>query len=287
MMINYIDPIFIEIGPLTIMWYAVMILTGIVVAFIAGLFEGDKIGLDKDLIYDTVLFTVPLAIVGARLYYVLFNLDYYLSRPSQIFNIPSGGLAIHGGIIVAFFFVLWYGKRRKANFFKMFDIMAPGLLIGQIFGRWGNFFNQEAHGPITSYEFLKNTLRLPNFIVEQMKIDNVNYYHPTFLYEGVWNFVGLIIMLVLRRTKLIKHGELAGFYLMWYGLGRGLIIEPIRTDPLMFLNMRVNVVLSLLMIPLGALIIYFMRKRFKDNPYYHETLTQIKELKASEKNPTV
>ena len=246
-MIYEINPIAIDIFGLQIAWYAICIMTGIFFAVLVGVRESDRLGIDRNLIYDGVLYCVPLCIVGARLYYVLFDWDSGWDL-LKIIGFENGsfvglrGLAINGGIITAGVFVVFYCIKKKISVLSVLDLVAPGFLIGQICGRWGNFFNQEAHGPATTYEFLSKFL--PDFIVNQMRIDGT-YYHPTFLYELSWNFLVLIFMLIIRRTKKIKVGDLFPIYLMCYGFFRGAIIEPLRTDPLMMFGVRANVVINL------------------------------------------
>ncbi|HKL61411.1 MAG TPA: prolipoprotein diacylglyceryl transferase, partial [Acholeplasma sp.] len=185
----------LQVGSFSIAWYAVFILTGITFGAILAFYEIKFIGINKDDLYDGLLFAVPLAIVGARLYYVIFDPANTYESLGDIFDIAGGGLAIHGAVITTIIFLIFFTRFKKMNIWKVFDIIAPGFLIGQIMGRWGNFFNQEAHGGPTTRAFLKNKLHLPNFIVENMNKAGV-YYHPTFLYEGLWNSLGLIIILV-------------------------------------------------------------------------------------------
>lgn len=268
----------IEIGSISIAWYAVFILTGIVFAVILAVQEAKYLGIDINHLYDGILFAVPLSIVGSRIYFVLTYKDGSFSSIGEVFNISGGGLSIHGAVITAIIFVLIYTKIRKMNVFALLDILAPGFLIGQIIGRWGNFFNQEAHGGPISEGTLKN-LRyvIPNFIIENMNISGT-YYHPTFLYEGLWNLAGLIGLLIVRRKRLLKLGDMIGIYLMWYGFGRGLLIEPFRTDPLYIGSWRVNIVLSLTLFFLGGLIYIFSKNYFiKDLPMYLDVVNEYKQ----------
>ncbi len=281
-----LDPILFNIGPLTLYKYAFMILIGVIVALYFGIKEGERIGIDKSLILDGLIIILPLAILGARFWYILFDGAHNFSH-----FFPFAGLAIHGGIAVALIGTYVFAKKRQVSLFKLYDVLAPGLLIGQIFGRWGNFFNQEAHGGIiggvtqqgqmmlsldAQRSFLSNTLRLPNFIVNQIYgssyMANTAYYHPTFLYESVWNIVGLSIMLILRRTKYLRSGDLIGFYLMWYSFGR-YFIEILRTDALMFFNtsLRSAQLTSILLFGLGLFII--LLNHYKVRPLYSSYLS--------------
>lgn len=277
------NSIAIEVGSLSIAWYAVFILSGIVFGASLAFYEIKFLGIKKDDLYDGILFAVPLAIIGARLYYVIFDPSNSYESIGDILNIAGGGLAIHGAVIITIIFLIFFTRFKKINIWKMLDMLAPGFLIGQIMGRWGNFFNQEAHGGPTTKTFLKDKLHLPNFIVENMNKGGT-YYHPTFLYEGLWNFLGLIIILVLRRKKLFKIGDLIGFYLIWYGLGRGFLIEPFRTDPLwignpvpdvLFSLQKVNILMSLGLF-VGGGIIYLVVKNmiFKELPYYIDVFNE-------------
>lgn len=267
----------ISIGSFSIAWYAVFILTGISFAVIMAVREAKFLDVNTSHLIDGAMYAIVLSILGARLYYVIFDANGTYNNIGEVFNISGGGLAIHGAIITAIVFVIVYTKVRKMNVFAVADLLAPGFLIGQIIGRWGNFMNQEAHGgPIKegTYNVLKNII--PNFILENMNIGGT-YYHPTFLYEGLWNLLGLILILVIRRKKVLKLGDLMGYYLIWYGLGRGLLIEPFRTDPLYIGSLKVNIVLSIGLFAIGG-IAYLIVKNVlrRDLPYYvdvvHENL---------------
>ena len=254
----------IEIGGFTIKFYALCILTGIIIAFIIGIRESKKFGINPDDIFNGGVWGVVLGILGARIYYVIFEWSTYSSNPVEIFAIWNGGLAIHGGIIVAFIFALLYCRKKKIKILAVLDFVAIGLLIGQICGRWGNFFNQEAHGGETTLEFL-HSLPIPEFIVKQMCIDGV-YYHPTFLYESLWNFICLIVVLILRRTRTIRLGDITGIYLIWYGIGR-FWIEGMRTDSLMIGSIKQNQLISIVLIIVG--IAYLIYKYVKIKPMYY------------------
>jgi len=276
-----------EIFGFSIAWYAIIILTGIILAAFIGIREGVRLGIQRNDILDGLLYCMPLAILGTRLYYVIFNFDrfgfdilYMLGWDRQNGRFALEGLAVHGGIITAAIFVFFYCKRRSIDRWRALDILAPSLLVGQIIGRWGNFINQEAHGPATSRAVLARFM--PNWMVEQMRIGGI-YYHPTFLYESVWNLIGLVIIVILRRTKLIKLGDIFPLYLIWYGLGRGLLIEPFRTDPLMLFGViRVNVMISLLFCAIGIAILVLKRKGWPDPKYFPEQMLYIEALEEKE-----
>ncbi|MFI3329333.1 MAG: prolipoprotein diacylglyceryl transferase [bacterium] len=254
---------FLRIGNFSIAMYAVCIMIGMAIGAVVALREGKKLGIDKDKFLDGVLMCVPLAIIGARLFYVIFEWDKIGFE--NIFRITDGGLAITGGIIVAVLFVIIYSYKREMNALKIFDIVVTGLLIGQIFGRWGNFFNQEAHGGATTYELLSKFL--PDFIVNKMYINGV-YYHPTFLYESLWNFLGLLLIFVLRRNfRKIQIGDFLGFYLIWYGFGRSVLIEPYRTDALMMGDIRINVLIPAFMVIGGIAYLVIKHKKYPQELY--------------------
>lgn len=253
----------IKLGPISIYWYSVMIALGFLAAMIVCLTEVKRKKLDIEKYSNMIFYAVLFGILGARIYYVLFNLDYYLKMPSEILKVWHGGLAIHGGIIAGILVAYFYTKKYKMNFLKTLDISVVGIIIAQAIGRWGNFFNQEAFGKLTTKAALIKQ-KIPNFIIDGMYIDGA-YYQPTFLYESVWNLIGFIIMLFLRRTKKLKVGYLTGFYLIWYSIGRG-FIEYFRSDSLMLGNIKVAQLISLSLIVIGIIVII---KSTKNNELYN------------------
>ncbi|MDD3477375.1 MAG: prolipoprotein diacylglyceryl transferase [Candidatus Izemoplasmatales bacterium] len=300
----------ISIGGRDIVFYSVFIMTGIAVALTLAIREAKRIGVKPDDLIDGFLWIVPVAILGARLWYVVFewNSFFYgndvfasilraLGFSSGTLDFSSfglAGLAIHGAFVTAVICAYFYTKKRKIDIFKVLDLVAVGFIIAQAFGRWGNFFNLEAHGPIVGgmtdgvanlsleeqYNFLRYTLHLPEFIVNNMYLLRganglaveplTGYYHPTFFYESMANLVGFAIMLVLRRIKKVHFGELLSFYLIWYGTVR-IFIELLRTDPLTFelfgITFKSAIVTSSLMIILGVLLSIFVRTKRKGQDY--------------------
>lgn len=244
-------------------YYSLCILLGVIVAYILITREGKKQGLPKEFISDLIFYTLIIGILGARVYYCVFNLDYYLANPSEILKIYNGGLAIHGGVIAGLIFVYFYTKKKNVSFIKILDIVAPAVIIAQSFGRWGNFFNQEAHGGITTYQNLKN-MHIPEFIINGMHIEG-KYYYPTFFFESIWCLIGFMILMIARRNKNLIKGFQIGFYFIWYGIGR-FFIEAFRTDSLMFFGLKIAQIVSLIGIIIGIIIIVTNRNK----KYYNE-----------------
>lgn len=244
-------------------YYSLCILLGVIVAYILITREGKKQGLQKEFISDLIFYTLIIGILGARVYYCVFNLDYYLANPSEILKIYNGGLAIHGGVIAGLIFVYLYTKKKNVSFIKILDIVAPAVIIAQSFGRWGNFFNQEAHGGITTYQNLKN-MHIPEFIINGMHIED-KYYYPTFFFESIWCLIGFIILMIARKNKNLRKGFQIGFYFIWYGIGR-FFIEAFRTDSLMFFGLKIAQIVSLIGIIIGIIIIVTNRNK----KYYNE-----------------
>lgn len=245
------DRVFISIGNINIYWYSVLIIIGIIIGYILVKKEAKRQNIDNNFLENLIFYMVIIGIIGARLYYVIFNYQNFDSLLS-IFAIYEGGLAIYGGIIAAIIFIYFYSKKYKQNFLQLLDLFAPSLILAQAIGRWGNFFNHEAYGGIVSYEFLTN-LHLPNLIIENMYI-NGNYHHPTFLYESIFCLIGFIIMMVFRYKKNTKIGTLTITYLIYYGIIR-FFIEGLRTDSLYFLGFRISQIVSIIFILIGILIL--------------------------------
>lgn len=241
----------INIGPISIHFYSLCILLGIVLAYIVIIKETKKQGINTELMYNIIFYGLIIGIICARIYYVIFNFDYYVFYLDEIFKIWHGGLAIHGGIIGGLIVVYIYSERRNISFFKLTDIIIPGVLLAQAIGRWGNFFNQEAYGTVVSKEFLQK-LFVPNFVIKGMLI-NGEYHLPTFYFESMLCLLGFIIILLLRK-KFKKTGLVTGFYLIWYGIVR-YIIEKYRTDSLMLFDAKVAMIVSGLMIIFGIVIL--------------------------------
>ncbi|EOD4539344.1 TPA: prolipoprotein diacylglyceryl transferase [Staphylococcus aureus] len=257
---NYIDPVAFNLGPLSVRWYGIIIAVGILLGYFVVQRALVKAGLHKDTLVDIIFYSALFGFIAARIYFVIFQWPYYVENPSEIIKIWHGGIAIHGGLIGGFIAGVIVCKVKNLNPFQIGDIVAPSIILAQGIGRWGNFMNHEAHGGPVSRAFLEK-LHLPNFIIENMYI-NGQYYHPTFLYESIWDVAGFIILVNIRKH--LKLGETFFLYLTWYSIGR-FFIEGLRTDSLMLTsNIRVAQLVSILLILISiSLIVY---RRIKYNP---------------------
>lgn len=257
------DSVLFSIGNFEIKWYSVLILLAVLIGLFLTFRESKKFGISKDYIFNLIFWMLIAAFIGARLYYVIFRWDLYKDNLIDILKVWEGGLAIHGGIIAGFLAVLIYTKKYKVSTFKITDIIAPALLLGQAIGRWGNFFNGEAHGAETTIAKL-SSLHVPDFVIKGMYIDG-KYYQPTFFYESIWCVIGFIFLILIRRTKYIKNTQLTCIYLMWYSFGR-FIIESMRTDSLLIGPFKMAQVISLVLFITGliGMIIKFKKDKFED-----------------------
>lgn len=253
----------IDLGFIQIYWYSLTMLTGVIVGSLLAYFEVKRHDINKEDFFNMIFYTIIFGLIGARIYYVLFNLDYYLNNLGEILAVWNGGMAIHGAIIGALLTMIYFCKRKHMPLLKVLDIGCVSLIIGQVIGRWGNFFNGEAHGGIVSLSFLEN-LHLPQFIIDGMYI-NGNYYHPTFLYEAFFNLICFIILLFLRHNRKIKDGMLLSVYLIWYGIVR-FFIEGLRTDSLMLGSIRIAQLVSISLIIIGIILLI----KSKNNKVYNE-----------------
>ena len=262
------DPIAFSLGPIEVRWYGILIVSGIILAYYVGQQEAIKRGLPQDFLADMLIWAVPIAIICARIYYVAMRWDVYSANPGKIIAVWEGGIAIHGALIGSFITAYVFSKVKGVRFLRVADIAAPSILIGQIIGRWGNFMNQEAYGGPVTREFLERLL-LPDWIIEQMYVQqDKTYVHPTFLYESVWNFIGLLILLGLRKVNL-RRGEMFFGYIIWYSIGR-FFIESLRTDSLYLVgDLRSAQVVSIIGIVIGLSAI--MYRRLKVRPWLYIT----------------
>lgn len=258
-MLGLVNRVAFELFGLPIYWYAIIIVSGVIIAMWLSTREAVRVGLKPDDVTDFMLIGLPVSIIGARLYYILFDLQYYIDDPSQIFNIRSGGIAIYGALIAGGIWLYFFCQRNFISPWTFLDIAAPSVLLAQGIGRWGNFMNHEAFGAEVSRSFLES-LYIPKFIIDNMYIDEA-YRQPTFLYESVWNVIGFVVLIFLRKkTGLLKEGEVFLSYLIWYGFGR-FFIEGMRTDSLyLFGDIRVSQALSALLF-FGAIGLLIWRRK--------------------------
>ena len=241
-----------------IYFYGVIIAAAFILAALFCARKAAEFGLTSDDLFDLVIWLIPACIIGARLYYVLFKLDYFIANPSKIFSVRDGGLAIYGGIIAGVITGIIWSRRKKIPVFAVGDLAAFGLLIGQAVGRWGNFINREAFGAVTDV-FCRMGLTMPG--------QETLYVHPTFLYESLWNLAGLIILCVLSKLGKRKYdGQFFWSYILWYGLGRAWI-EGLRTDSLYIgsTDIRVSQLLAAVS-ALAALIVLIVNAKKAHKP---------------------
>ena len=273
------NPVMFTMGRLEFRWYSFFVLIAVLVGFILALREGKKRKINNDIIFDMGFYAVVFGILGARLYYVLFNINAYQNDFLEIFRLWNGGLAIHGGILVGLLTIYIFSRIKKVNMLELTDIVAPSLIIGQAIGRWGNFFNSEAHGPVTTLANLQRLKIIPNYIISGMKIDGV-YYHPTFYYEFLWCVLGFIIIILIKSFyKNRKTGQLTCFYLMFYSLGR-FFIESLRTDSLMIKSIKAAQIVSVLLFVVSF--VFFIILELKNKEVVISVKNDIKNKKTSD-----
>ena len=253
------NPIAFNIFGLDVRWYGILIATGMMVGILLANFTSRLKHINYDELLNIILISFPIAIIGARTYYVIFEFNQYKDNLIEVFNIRQGGLAIHGGIIFGMTAALIYTRYKKESFLEFADVAAPSIIIAQAIGRWGNFFNSEAHGGPVTQGFIS---KFPHFIQKGMLIEGV-YYHPTFLYESIWN-VMVCLLLIYLLTKTFKKGTVFFSYIGLYSLGR-FFIEGLRTDSLMLGGIRVAQLVSLTGIALWIifLVMNYKRRAFK------------------------
>ena len=247
------DPIAFHLFGRPVYWYGIIIAVGVLIGIYLAMRYANSLGYDQDMIIDFSLLAIPMAIIGARLYYVVFSWEYYSKNPEDIIKIWEGGLAIYGavigGVISAFIFAQW----RKIDFWELCDIAAPSLILGQALGRWGNFFNQEAYGyAVTNPAW--------QWFPAAVYIEaNSQWHMATFFYESMWNFIVFFFLLFYRKRRKRK-GEVFLLYLILYSIGR-VVIEGLRTDSLYWGPFRVSQILSGILILVGIALFIIRRKR--------------------------
>jgi phosphatidylglycerol:prolipoprotein diacylglycerol transferase len=259
------------IGDFEIAWYGIIITYSMASAYLIGIYELKKKGGFKkpynlDMSLDGILIVGLIALICTRLYYVLFDPNFHYDGFLSVINPRDGGLAINGAIISLCFSVPIFCYIKKINVWMLLDIVLPSMLLGQVLGRWSNFMNQEAYGQIVS-----NLNYLPKFMQAQMFIDGA-YRQPTFLFESLLNLVALVSFFIVRRFKILRVGDIFALYLVWYGLIRGLIIEPLRTDQLKIAGAPVNIIMNLAVLaPAGIILLVVKRFYYKTtHKYYYD-----------------
>jgi phosphatidylglycerol:prolipoprotein diacylglycerol transferase len=304
-----LNPIVFSIGSLQVHWYGLILGFGALAGLFLAIREGRRFGIPQEFFMDMLLLGVPSAIIGARIYFVAFKWEDYKDNLIDIFKIWNGGIAIYGALIGAIICGIIYFRYKGYPFWRIVDICAPGLLAGQMIGRWGNFVNQEAYGSVVEESFLRDKLHLPDFIVNQMYIGDA-FHHPTFLYESLWSLLGIALLMLLRRQKFVRAGEIFMSYFIWYSIGR-FFIEAVRTDSLAFNgsagvasfinglwkpmewlgfeqgyldpsygNIRISQLLSLLIIVAAVLLIIIRRVTGEPKAHYSDPIVCTKPIKA-------
>ncbi|CEH35509.1 prolipoprotein diacylglyceryl transferase [Romboutsia lituseburensis] len=243
------DRVAFSVFGIDVMWYGVLMATGMIVGTLLALKEAKRVGIKEDDVLDLAIIAIPIGLLSARLYYVIFNWEYYSQNISQILNFRGGGMAIHGALIGGILTGYIFTKVKKIDFLKMADAVMIGMPLAQAIGRWGNFINGEAHGGPTNLPW--------GIMVDGLKV------HPTFLYESVWDF-GIFIFLWLFRKKKQYEGQLIVFYITLYSLGR-FFIEGLRTDSLMIGPLRMAQVISLVGVVGGIIAHIYLSKKNKQS----------------------
>lgn len=243
------DPVAFQIFGLEIRWYGILIATGVLIGAILAIREAKRVGLDEETLMDFLIWEVPLCLVGARLYYVIFSWDLYRDNPIEALNIRNGGLAIHGAIITAIIVAIIFTRIRNISFWTIADVCAPSLILAQSIGRWGNYINQEAYGGPTNLPW--------GIMVNGVKV------HPTFLYESIWNFLVFLFLLWYGKNKQKVKGEVFLLYIALYSFIR-FFVEGLRTDSLMLGTIRVAQLVSILGIAISMYIFYKKRNENKE-----------------------
>lgn len=257
-----------------IYWYGIFIGLGVILGVLLALHEAKRTGQNPDTYLDFIIYAMIISIIGARLYYVIFSWDFYSQHPEKIFAIREGGLAIYGGIIGGVLTAIVYSRVKKKNFWVMADTMAPSLILGQMLGRWGNFFNKEAFGGFTDNLFAMryqlSQVRASDVSTDILQnlvtVNGVDYIqvHPTFLYESMWSLCVFIILLILQRKKKFD-GQVCATYFFGYALGR-VWIEGLRTDQLCIGNVPVSQALSAVLIVASVVLYIYCKKKAASVP---------------------
>lgn len=243
------DRVAFSIFGIDVMWYGILMAIGMILGTLLALKEAKRLGIKEDDVLDLAIFAIPIGLLSARLYYVIFNWEYYSQNVSQILNFRAGGMAIHGALIGGILTGYIFTKIRKINFLKMADAVMIGMPLAQAIGRWGNFINQEAHGGPTDLPW--------GIMVDGVKV------HPTFLYESIWDAAIFIFLWIFRKKKKYE-GQIITYYITLYSLGR-FFIEGLRTDSLMIGHLRMAQVISLIGVIVGVISHIYLSKKNKND----------------------
>lgn len=244
--VTKMNPVAFKIFGIEVMWYGILISLGVIIGTVLALREAKRMGIDEDTMIDLLLYAIPIALIGARIHYVIFSWNYYKDHLVEILHFRGGGLAIHGAIIAAVIVAVVFTRKKNIDFWTVADVCAPGLILGQAIGRWGNYINQEAYGTPTDLPW--------GIIIDGVKV------HPTFLYESIGNFIVFLFLLWYRRNRAKVSGEVFLLYLILYSIIR-FFVEGLRTDSLMLGTIRVAQLISILSVILGT---YYFKKRRRD-----------------------
>lgn len=268
------NPVLIELGGYTLKWYTVFVIVAALLGVLLTTKEAKRFNIKSDFIFNMAFWAIIFGLIGARLYYVIFNWDYYgatlpdgSNRLLEIFKIWEGGIAIHGAIIAGFITIFFYCKKYKARLIRYIDFIVVPLLLAQGIGRWGNFFNSEAYGGPTTLANLQ-TWFIPKFVANGMLIEGV-YRVPTFYYEFLGCLILFIIFIFIRRGKYIKVGTMSGLYLMGYGVIR-FFIEMSRVDALTIAGFKMAQIVSVVMFLIGLAIITINMRKSKFEDLYND-----------------
>lgn len=251
-------PILFEVGPIVVRWYGLLIATAVLLGVTLSQYLAKRRRVDPELLGDLAIWLVIAAIPCARLYYVLFEWQEYSQRPEDIIAIWKGGIAIHGAIIGGTIATIIFARIKRISLWQLLDLVAPSLILGQAIGRWGNFFNSEAFGKPTDMPW--KLFIAPRY--RPLDLINFEYFHPTFLYESLWNLEVFLLLLwlffwVLKIFNRLETGTITAVYLIGYSLGR-VWIEGLRTDSLMIGPLKIAQVVSLSAIALGLIILAWL-----------------------------
>lgn len=274
-------PIF---GGISVRWYGLIITFGIILAVAYCAYRAKQEGIIFDQLLDIAIFTIVFGILGARAYYVLTSLDRYDSFYS-IIAIWEGGLAIYGGILAGAATIWIVCRKKHIKTLKMLDATAPAVMIGQILGRWGNFFNGEAHGTVVPENSPLYFIRMGLYPHEIDGVYGLAYVHPTFLYESLWNLLGFVLIHCLYKKKKFD-GQIVLMYISWYGFGR-MFIEGLRTDSLMVGSFRISQVVGFLCFVIGAVLLTVFLIRAHKKEVLSAAVASSSELSVSQSAETM